>query len=86
MDCRRFGHALGEIGGARRRVDDRLDLRSGIDVLVSRGESVEKGQPLAWIRADDGAAAARAAAVVADTLKVEQGEVETPSLILDRIG
>lgn len=86
MDCRRFGHALGEIGGARRRVEDVLDLRSGIDVLVARGETVEQGQPLAWIRADDGAAAARAAAVVADTLKVEEGEVETPPLILDRIG
>jgi pyrimidine-nucleoside phosphorylase len=86
MDCRRFGDALGEIGGARRRVEDKLDLSSGIDVLVARGERVERGQPLAWIRAHDAEAAARAAAVVGGTLLVAEAPTDCPPLVHDRLG
>lgn len=83
--CRDFGAALGEIGGARLRVEDALDLRSGIDVLVARGDAVERGQPLAWIRADDGEAAVRAEAIVAAAVRIEDAPTPEPDLILDRL-
>ncbi len=83
--CRDFGAALGEIGGARRRVEDALDLRNGIDVLVNRGERVERGQPLAWIRADDDEAAGRAAAIVAGAVRLEEAPTPKPDLILDTL-
>jgi len=82
--CRDFGAALGEIGGARQRVEDALDLSAGIDFLVNRGEKVAKGQPLAWIRSSDAAAAARAAAVVAGAVSIDDEVAETPDVILDR--
>ena len=83
--CRDFGAALGEIGGARLRVEDALDLRNGIDFIVSRGERVEKGQPLAWIRTEDAAAADRAAKIVTDAVAIEETPTTAPDLILDRL-
>ncbi|MDO9172897.1 MAG: thymidine phosphorylase [bacterium] len=85
VDCRGFGHALAEIGGARRQVSDALDLEAGIDVLVRRGERVARGQPLAWIRARDAAAAARAAQRVREALAIAAAPTAAPPLVLGRI-
>jgi len=85
VDCRGFGHALAEIGGARRQVTDALDLEAGIDVLVRRGERVARGQPLAWIRARDAAAAARAAQRVREALAIAAAPTAAPPLVLGRI-
>jgi len=83
--CRDFGAALGEIGGARQRVEDALDLGAGIDFLVNRGEKVEKGQPLAWIRSTDAGAAAHAVAVVAGAVSIVDEAAEIPDVVLDRM-
>ena len=83
--CRDFGAALGEIGGARQRVEDELDLSAGIDFLVKRGEAVKKGQPLAWVRSSDVEAAGRAAAIVAKAVAIAEEPTDAPKLILDRM-
>jgi len=84
--CREFGTALAEIGGARLRVEDRLELSAGIDFMVARGERVERGQPLAWIRSRDAEAAARAAAHVAGAVAIVEARPDHPELILERFG
>ncbi|HPF34488.1 MAG TPA: thymidine phosphorylase [Candidatus Krumholzibacteria bacterium] len=83
--CREVGLALGEIGGARRTVDDVLDLRGGIDMAVRVGDAVSRGQPLAWIRAADRDAAARCAERVARAIAVDDGPARAPDLVLDRL-
>ncbi len=83
--CREFGTALAEIGGARLRVEDKLELSAGIDFVVKRGDRVEQGQPLAWIRSRDAEAAARAAAQVSGAVMIAEQEQDTPELILGRM-
>lgn len=85
MDAAAIGLSLVEVGGARRRHDDELDLSVGLRVPVAVGQEVQEGDPLAFIHADDprGADAVRArlrqAMPVTDT-------VEPVPLILERIG
>jgi pyrimidine-nucleoside phosphorylase len=83
--CREVGLALTEVGGARLRVEDALDLGAGIDFLVARGERVEAGQPLAWVRARDAAAAAAVAARVSAAVALVEEPAAAPQLIIDRM-
>jgi thymidine phosphorylase len=46
FDCEKFGYAIIEMGGGRKQVADRLDHRSGIELLVQVGQQIEAGQPL----------------------------------------
>ncbi|MBU1072389.1 thymidine phosphorylase, partial [bacterium] len=78
--CREFGDALAEIGGARLRVEDELDLSAGIDFVVKRGDRVEEDQPLAWIRSRDAAAAARAAVHVSGAVTIADQRSDLPEL------
>ena len=84
--CRELGGALAEIGGARLRVEDELDLSAGIDFVVGRGDRIEAGEPLAWIRSRDADAAARAAARVVAAVTVAEARTPPPDLVLDRLG
>jgi len=42
----KFGYAVIEMGGGRRQVDDVLNHRPGLELLVQVGDQVERGQPL----------------------------------------
>jgi thymidine phosphorylase len=46
IDCESLGHAVAELGGARRKVEDAIDLSVGLEMLVRVGDAVEAGQPL----------------------------------------
>jgi len=83
--CRDIGLALGEIGGARRTVTDKLDLSSGVDVLVARGDAVEKGQPLAWVRSHDQDAAKRCAERVAAAVKISAEPAPSLDVVLETL-
>lgn len=85
IKCREFGFALAEIGGARRRQDDILDLSSGIDFTAVLGQKLAKGQPLAWIRSRDKEKAAAAAVRLASALTFADVEPKAPELIQGRI-
>jgi len=59
---RDIGLAVVELGGGRRKASDRIDHRVGFSDVVSLGQRIERGQPLARVHA---ASAAEAQAAVA---------------------
>ncbi len=63
VEPRRLGEAVAAMGGARRHVEDDIDLSVGIVVTVKPGDRVKQGQPIASIYARDeaGMAEGRAA-------------------------
>jgi thymidine phosphorylase len=64
---RELGMAVVELGGGRRRANDRIDHAVGLDALAGIGQRVERGDPLARIHARDasGLEAARARVLAA---------------------
>ena len=60
VDARALGNAIIELGGGRRRADDKLDLSVGFTDIVSIGSAVDRGRPLAVVHAATEADAQRA--------------------------
>lgn len=51
VDPKRLGYGLIQLGGGRTRREQSIDPRVGFEVLVSPGDPVEEGQPLARVHA-----------------------------------
>lgn len=60
VNTRAVGNAIIELGGGRRRADDKLDLAVGFTDIVPIGTQLEKGAPLAVVHAASDAQAGRA--------------------------
>jgi len=73
---RDIGLAVVELGGGRRRASDRIDHRVGFSDVVSLGQRVARGQPLARVHAADEAAAAEAVARLQECIRI--GDVAPP--------
>jgi thymidine phosphorylase len=84
VDCRQVGLSLADLGGARRRVDDPLDLAAGIDFLPAIGDELAKGQPVARIYSADAGKARACADRILTALTFSDEEVSGRSVILDR--
>jgi pyrimidine-nucleoside phosphorylase/thymidine phosphorylase len=84
VDCRQIGYALGDLGGARRRKEDILDLTAGIDFQVSLGDEVQAGQPLAVLYVEDRTRAETAAKRIEAALTLSDKPIERPPLVLGR--
>ncbi|KFB08317.1 thymidine phosphorylase [Nitratireductor basaltis] len=85
IDSRAVGVAVIGLGGGRRRAEDKIDHRVGIDRITPVGTAISKGDPLARIHAAhrEDAQAAQAALLKAFTL----GEkVERINPVLERVG
>lgn len=85
VDARQVGLALADMGGARRKVEDPLDLTCGVDFLVSIGEKIDQGQPLARIYCDRKNQADDAAARIQAALQFSEVEVPVRDTIIDRV-
>ncbi len=85
VNSRDVGLALADMGGARRKVDDPLDLTCGIDFLPQVGDKISKGQVLARIFCADTAAAQVASERIFSALEFSDIEVAANSIILDRM-
>lgn len=85
MDCREVGLALADMGAARRRVEDPLDLTSGMDFLVSAGDKVAKGDVLARLFCPRRELADAAAQRILRTLEFSEAAAPKRELILDRM-
>jgi thymidine phosphorylase len=60
VDARALGNAIIELGGGRRRADDKLDLSVGFTDVVPTGAAVDRARPLAVVHAATDADAQRA--------------------------
>ena len=85
VDCRQMGLALADLGAARRRVEDKLDLSAGMDYLVRVGEAVTRGQPLVRVSCRDRAKAETAVARLGAAMTVGREPAATRPLILGRL-
>jgi pyrimidine-nucleoside phosphorylase len=81
----RIGLAALELGAGRRTKDDAIDHAVGVVCLKKRGDTVDRGEPLAEVHARDGAAAERAAAEVAAAYAVTAESPRTLPIVLDTI-
>ncbi len=85
VECRQVGLALADMGGARRKVEDPLDLSCGIEFLPQVGDKIVAGQTLARIFCDDLVSAQVASDRLLAALTFSNTEVPARSLILARI-
>lgn len=85
VDCREIGLALADLGAARRRVDDALDLSAGLDYLVRVGDRVERGQPLLRVACRDRSRAATAVERLARAVTIGREPAPARPLILGRL-
>jgi thymidine phosphorylase len=82
---RSVGIALIELGGGRRRPEDKIDHRVGFSAFCGLGEKVGPDRPICTIHAADEAAWARAAEAVRHAVSVSDAGAAVPPPILARI-
>ena len=79
---RDIGLAVVELGGGRRKASDRIDHRVGFSDVVSLGQRIERGQPLARVHAADEAGASAAVARLQECIRIGDAvPLPTPLLI-----
>jgi thymidine phosphorylase len=84
-DVRAIGLAVLELGGGRRRVEDRIDHRVGLTEVLGLGEPVGPDRPLAIIHAADEAAAERAAAAIRAAIRLSENRAAPGPAVAHRL-
>ncbi len=85
INCRQVGLSLADLGGARRQVEDPLDLTAGITFHPAIGDKLTKGDPIATIMCRDKSRAQAAADRILAALTFSREPVSPRDLILDRL-
>ncbi len=85
VNGRALGLAVVALGGGRMRDGDRIDPSVGLDQIVSIGDTVSKGAPLARVHAATERAADAAERAVLKAISIGE-TADIPDLILERIG
>lgn len=85
MDTRAIGVALIELGGGRRRVEDRIDSGVGFSDFKSVGDEVVQGEPLCFVHAANEADADSAIAAVLAAVQIAPIAGAHNPVILERI-
>lgn len=84
IDVRALGMAVVDLGGGRRRTEDRIDPSVGLSGLVQIGDEVGADRPLAQIHAGSEADAERAALAIRKACRISERRVPPPELITAR--
>lgn len=84
IDTQALGRSIIELGGGRRQQGETLDLSVGIEMLVRIGDSVEPGQPLAAIYAENDSLATAQQMVLA-AIAISDHQPPIPELIVERV-
>lgn len=85
-DTRGLGLAVVALGGGRQRPSDSIDHGVGISGFKPLGTRIAKGEPIAFVQANDEASAAKAAKTVADCYRVSETKPAASPVIGLRIG
>jgi pyrimidine-nucleoside phosphorylase len=84
IDTEGLGRVIIDLGGGRKKLGDRLDLSTGLEMLVRLGDAVEAGQPLVRVFAKPQAAAVVEADLLG-AITIGDHPVKPPPLIVERI-
>jgi pyrimidine-nucleoside phosphorylase len=84
FDTEALGRVIIELGGGRKKLGDRIDHSTGLEMLVRLGDRVTAGQPLVRVFAEP-AAANRIAAELVTAISIGDDCLEPPTLIAERI-
>jgi thymidine phosphorylase len=82
---RDIGLAVVELGGGRRKASDAIDHRVGFSAVVSIGQQVSRGQPLARVHAASDEAATQAVATLQRCIVIGDVAPAVTPLVLARI-
>jgi thymidine phosphorylase len=74
VDTYAIGMAVVGIGGGRKVAGEEIDLSAGLTRMVAVGEYVGRGEPLAYVHANDAARAARACQLIQECYEVRDDE------------
>lgn len=85
MNTAQIGRASLETGAGRKKKDDTVDLSAGIVLLVRLGDAVKKGNPLAILYSSTKEQCMTAAAILSDSIYIQDEKEIIPKLILDMI-
>lgn len=85
-DTRGLGLAVVTLGGGRQRPSDKIDHGVGISGFRPLGTAVAKGEPIAFLQANDEASAAKAAKTVAECYRISETKPNATPVIGLRIG
>jgi pyrimidine-nucleoside phosphorylase len=84
LDALRVARVANLLGAGRERKGDAIDLSVGVVLQVKIGDSVQRGQPLAVLHANDENRLAQANELLRGAATISQRRVEPPPLILER--
>jgi thymidine phosphorylase len=84
-DTRAIGMSVIDLGGGRRRPQDRIDHRVGFTDFLALGTRVNKGDRIAMVHAADEASAAKAADDLAANYRIAETSPEQASVIVHRL-
>jgi thymidine phosphorylase len=79
----RVGLAALHLGAGRRTKEDAIDHAVGVVCLKKRGDSVRKGEPLAYVHARDEHAAQEAAAAVCEAYELADSAPAPRPIVLE---
>lgn len=85
-DTRGLGLAVVTLGGGRQRPSDKIDHGVGISGFRPLGTAVAKGEPIAFVQANDETAAKQAAKTVAQCYRISETKPNAMPVIGLRIG
>jgi pyrimidine-nucleoside phosphorylase len=81
---RRLGHAILELGGGRRTMEDTIDHAVGFVVTVKPGDTVREGEPIGSIFARDAAGIATGTAALREAITIGESGTLAP-LVTHRV-
>ncbi len=84
INCRQLGLSLADMGGARRKVEDPLDLTAGITFHPAIGDELKKGDPIATIHCNTPSLAMASAERLMAALTFTSERAQRSELILGR--
>ena len=85
MDTRRLGLAVMELGGGRRRADDKINYAVGLSQMTAIGAPVDQHNPICVIHAADEDDAARVARLVQDAVTIGGESGPDEPIVRERI-
>ena len=85
VNAERLGKACALLGAGRTKTDDTVDFAVGFSDLIKEGMSVEKGQPLVTIHANDKAKLAEARPLIESAFKIANWKPAERPLVYETI-